>query len=136
MKWILVFVLPGLLAACVTSRRSAELVRVEDLDHPIKEVAGPKINLIDIWDQPHGPHTVQEAVVSFIVQEDGSIADFNVVSATGRKIKSAAIATKSSWRFEPATSHGLPARFRLTVPIVADLLHTWSVREDEYQSRR
>lgn len=128
-KLLLIGVFAIMLTACVVHRQSAGLVRVEDLDRSVKVISGPKISIMDVWEPPHGPGIVQEAIVSFIVQEDGTVTDFKVVNATGQKIKDVVVAKRSSWRFQPATRHGVPARFRLTVPVIADLSDSTSEKQ-------
>jgi protein TonB len=78
----------------------------------------------EVWQPPHGSRRTAEAIISFTVQEDGSVADASVFRATNPEVGRAALEAVKKWRFEPATSHGAPARFQMKVPIVADLSNT------------
>jgi len=106
---------------CTHLEKSAQLVRVQDLDKPPKAISQPLMAYTEVWERSR---ISAEAVVALTIQEDGSVADVAVSRATNPEIGRAAVEAVKKWRFEPPTSRGVPARVAMQIPIVSDLENT------------
>jgi periplasmic protein TonB len=58
-----------------------------------------------------------EVVVTFVVDESGRVLNPRVVSSTGRIFEEPTVRAIGQWRFAPGTVHGVPVRFRMSVPV-------------------
>jgi TonB family protein len=61
--------------------------------------------------------TPGEATVDFVIERDGSVQIAKAVSQTNELFGAAAVECVKKWKFKPALKGGIPARFRLQVPI-------------------
>jgi protein TonB len=58
-----------------------------------------------------------EVVVAFVVDESGRVLDPHVVSSSDPIFEEPTIRAIGRWRFAPGTWHGVPVRFRMSVPV-------------------
>jgi protein TonB len=86
----------------------------ESLDHTPEAVRQP---------QPVYPINAKntgesgEVVVTFVVDESGRVLNPRVVSSTDPIFEEPTVRAIGQWRFAPGTVHGIPVRFRLSVPV-------------------
>lgn len=58
-----------------------------------------------------------EALVSFVVDVDGSVKNAKVEKTTDNAFGEAAVAAVSAWTFEPGFKNGVPVACRLILPL-------------------
>jgi protein TonB len=58
-----------------------------------------------------------EAVISFVVDVDGSVRNAQVEIATEPAFGEAALAAVAAWKFEPGSKNGTPVACQLTLPL-------------------
>jgi len=86
----------------------------ESLDHTPEAVRQP---------QPIYPINAKntgengEVVVAFVVDESGRVLNPHVVSSTNPIFEEPTVRAIGQWRFAPGTVHGIPVRFRMSVPV-------------------
>ena len=100
-------------AALALERKHPErILKGRDLDHRLK----PVITHSPCF--PRGDLKVDEgdAVVEFLVDEEGRVCVPRVVSASDPAFGYAAVQAVSTWRFEPPVSKGKPGVARVSVP--------------------
>ncbi|MFT3780676.1 MAG: energy transducer TonB [Nibricoccus sp.] len=59
--------------------------------------------------------------VEFVVDEGGRVHNVRVVKSTHAAFEEPTVAAVSKWRFESGKRHGIPVRFRMSVPVVFSL---------------
>jgi protein TonB len=62
-----------------------------------------------------------EVVVAFVVDESGRVLNPRVVSSSDPVFEEPTLRAIEQWRFAPGTLHGLPVRFRMSVPVAFNL---------------
>ena len=62
-----------------------------------------------------------EVVVTFVVDESGRVLNPHVVSSTDPIFEEPTVRAIGQWRFAPGTVHGIPVRFRMSVPVAFHL---------------
>jgi len=62
-----------------------------------------------------------EVVVTFVVDESGRVLNPHVVSSTDQIFEEPTVRAIGQWRFAPGTVHGVPVRFRMSVPVAFHL---------------
>jgi protein TonB len=62
-----------------------------------------------------------EVVVTFVVDESGRVLNPHVVSSTDPIFEEPTLEAIGLWRFAPGTLHGVPVRFRMSVPVAFHL---------------
>jgi RNA polymerase sigma factor (sigma-70 family) len=62
-----------------------------------------------------------EAVVDFIVDANGNVANASVVKSTHRELEAPALEAIKQWKFDPGAKNGRPVHTRQQVPIVFTL---------------
>jgi TonB family protein len=62
-----------------------------------------------------------EVVVTFVVDESGHVMNPHVVSSTDPIFEEPTVQAIGLWRFAPGTLHGVPVRFRMSVPVAFHL---------------
>lgn len=73
--------------------------------------------------QPHYPADLKaaritgEAVISFVVDVDGSVKNARIEKATEPAFGEAALAAVSAWEFEPGSKNGTPVACQLSLPL-------------------
>lgn len=73
---------------------------------------------------PHYPMNLRnrredgKAVVSLIVEPDGSLSEIQVAAATAAEFGDAAIASVRQWKFLPGRKNGEPVRVHIEIPVV------------------
>jgi protein TonB len=65
--------------------------------------------------------TSGEVVVAFVVDESGRVLNPRVVSSSDPIFDEATLRAIGQWRFAPGTRHGVPVRFRMSVPVAFHL---------------
>jgi protein TonB len=58
-----------------------------------------------------------EVVVTFVVDESGRVLNPHVVSSTDPIFEEPTVRAIGQWRFAPGSVHGIPVRFRMSVPV-------------------
>lgn len=58
-----------------------------------------------------------EVLVTFTVDENGSVLSPRVLQSTDRMFDEPTLASVSKWRFEPGKKDGRPVRFKMAVPV-------------------
>jgi TonB family protein len=58
-----------------------------------------------------------EAVISFVVDVDGSVKNLRVEKATEPAFGEAALAAVAAWEFEPGSKNGTPVACQLSLPL-------------------
>jgi protein TonB len=58
-----------------------------------------------------------EVVVTFIVDESGRVLNPRVMRSTDPIFEEPTVRAIGQWRFAPGTMHGIPVRFRMSVPV-------------------
>ena len=58
-----------------------------------------------------------EVVVTFVVDESGRVLNPHVVSSSDPIFEEPTLRAIGQWRFAPGTVHGVPVRFRMSVPV-------------------
>jgi protein TonB len=58
-----------------------------------------------------------EVVVTFVVDESGRVLNPHVVSSSNPIFEKPTMWAIGQWRFVPGTVHGIPVRFRMSVPV-------------------
>ncbi|MFT3782196.1 MAG: energy transducer TonB [Nibricoccus sp.] len=59
-----------------------------------------------------------EAVVSFVVDTDGTVKNIRVERTTEQAFGEAAVAAVAEWKFEPGSIKGTPVPCQLSLPLV------------------
>jgi protein TonB len=62
-----------------------------------------------------------EVVVTFVVDESGRVLNPHVVSSTDPIFEEPTVRAIGQWRFAPGTVHGIPVRFRMSLPVTFHL---------------
>jgi protein TonB len=62
-----------------------------------------------------------EVVVTFAVDESGRVLNPRVVSSSDPVFEEPTLRAIEQWRFRPGTVHGVPVRFRMSVPVAYHL---------------
>jgi protein TonB len=89
-------------------------VSLEVLDHTPEAVKQPQpIYPIDAKNTGESG----EVVVTFVVDESGRVLNPHVVSSTDPVFEEPTVRAIGQWRFAPGTVHGIPVRFRMSVPV-------------------
>jgi protein TonB len=58
-----------------------------------------------------------DVVVTFVVDESGHVLNPRVVSSSDPVFEEPTLRAIEQWRFAPGTLHGVPVRFRMSVPV-------------------
>jgi len=78
----------------------------------------PTYQVVPIYPHEYKSDNVQgEAIVSFVVEKDGTVQQARVLSATREGFGYSALQSVVRWRFRPGRMNGQPVRFLLQVPI-------------------
>ncbi|MFT3869568.1 MAG: energy transducer TonB [Nibricoccus sp.] len=94
-----------------TDSKLCPLTELDKKPNPIKRV------------QPRYPADLKaaritgEAVISFVVDIDGSVKSVRVEKATDPAFGEAALAAVSAWEFEPGSKNGTPVACQLSLPL-------------------
>jgi protein TonB len=62
-----------------------------------------------------------EVMVTFVVDESGRVLNPRVVSSSDPIFDEPTLCAIEQWRFAPGTRHGVPVRFRMSVPVAFTL---------------
>lgn len=103
-----------MVAGCASAERVTPIVRLEDLDNPPRAIFRPNPEYTEIWQRSR---IEAIAVVSLMIEEDGSVANVALEVTTKPEMGKAAVEAVKKWRFDPPTSRGKPARVRLKIAI-------------------
>ncbi len=67
-------------------------------------------------------HLEGTVLVELVVSEDGTVVAADVVKSVSKELDKAALASASTWKFEPATQDGKAIKQVVRVPITFDLV--------------
>jgi len=108
MQRLVLAVTLGLLSAC-----SSPQVLATSEGTPPRIVFQPA-PVLDATLRDAGPATV---TLTWIVDELGAVQSASVESSTDARFDAVALATLRTWRFEPGTVDGKPAKVRMRAPL-------------------